>query len=198
MWSRQCQGVEGEGHKPPVVKPASPRDNQMQGVARRGKRNLNQGHSELGRPKTAKDPLRLNTTEWKGKAGVSDVLSSWWNTVTKATREKLIFAYSSRESPKWQESPGGDHRAESWETMYSTTHRKQRGWTGNGEAPNCQGPASAAYFLQQCSSSQSFRNFPAKHQPRTKRSSMYGARFSFKPSQLESSQKQSRMGGKWW
>lgn len=141
MWSRQCQGVGGEGHKPPVVKPASPRDNQMQGMARRAKRNLNLGHSELARPKTAKDRLRLYTTEWKGKAGVSDVLSSWWNTVTKATREKLILAYSSRESPKWQESPGGDHRAESWETTYSTTHRKQRGWTGNGEAPNCQGPA---------------------------------------------------------
>lgn len=159
--------VWGEGDKPPVVKPASPRNKQMQGMTRTGKCNLNLGYSE-----TVKDWLRVYTTERKGKAGVSDFLSSWWNTVAKATREKLILAYSSRESPKGQKSPGGDHRAESWETTYWTTHRKQRDWTGNGKVPNCQGPASAAYFLQQCSSSQSFHNFPSKNQPRAKRSSM--------------------------
>lgn len=150
-------GCRGRRDKPPVVKPASPRNKQTQGMARRGKCNLNPGYSDLGRPNWELYTERTNWEYTLQKAGVSDFLSSWWNTVTKATREKLILAYSSRESPKWQESPGGDHRAKSWETTYSTTHRRQRGWT-----PNCQGPASAAYFLQQCSSSHSFRNFPPK------------------------------------
>lgn len=52
-------GVGGwEGDKPPVVKPASPRNKQMQAMTRTGKCNLNLGHSELGRPK-------LSRTDWE-------------------------------------------------------------------------------------------------------------------------------------